>query len=387
MRSSPDKILASNAFIKVLDSAAVSQPKQGKLRVAIKANIDLAGHITSSGSKLLAEEGTSALSDAGCLDGFRRAGAIIVGICNMNQLAFGSYGNNADFGDVANPLDDRLISGGSSSGSTAAVANRWADIALGTDTGGSIRIPAACQGVAGLKTTFGLISTRGVQPLAESFDTIGPIARDVSGLETGMLLLHSEFTPDTGGGLTTIGRLRINGVHNSQNHAVDTALRQADLDDLIDIENTLTEGWDEAVEFTSAIMRGEMFRTYSKYDEGNDSSPSYPRFDAKIGAALRTGQLFDADRAQRQTAYRFKNRWAVELGHLLDDHGVVALPALNQPVPTWEEIRFNPVKISHLVNPINAAGLPAVTIPIGSTSALPVGIQLIGRANNEATLL
>src|SRR6185369_8886432 len=106
-----------------------------------------------------------------------------------------------------NPLDPGLIPGGSSSGSAVAVATGEADVALGSDTGGSVRVPAACCGVFGLKTTHGRISLEGVWPLAPSMDTIGPLARDVAGLVLGMQLLEPGFSVDGVAPASRIGRL------------------------------------------------------------------------------------------------------------------------------------------------------------------------------------
>src|SRR5438477_238731 len=133
--------------------------------------------------------------------------ARIVGKANLHELAYGVSGVNGWFGTPVNPLDPGLVPGGSSSGSAVAVATDVADVALGSDTGGSVRIPAACCGITGLKTTHGRISLEGVWPLAPSLDTIGPLARDVAGLTLGMQLLEPGFTP-AAAPARRIGRLR-----------------------------------------------------------------------------------------------------------------------------------------------------------------------------------
>ena len=139
--------------------------------------------------------------DAVCMAGARAAGARIVGRTNLHELALGVTGVNPWYGTPVNPLDPTLVPGGSSSGSAVAVATGEADVAYGSDTGGSVRIPAACCGTAGLKTTWGRIPLGGVWPLSPSFDTVGPMARDVAGLVLGMQLLEPGFTvaaPDAG---------------------------------------------------------------------------------------------------------------------------------------------------------------------------------------------
>ncbi len=175
------------------------QPGSG-LRVAVKDIIDVAGLPTTAGSRALADRARPAAADAACLAGLRaamaRGDARLAGKVNLHELAYGITGINDAFGTPVNPLDPALVPGGSSSGSAVAVATGEADVAYGSDTGGSIRIPAACCGVAGLKTTWGRIPLTGVWPLAPSLDTVGPMARDVAGLAAGMALLEPGFTPD-----------------------------------------------------------------------------------------------------------------------------------------------------------------------------------------------
>ena len=149
-------------------------------RLAVKDIIDVEGVPTTAGSRALERKAKPASADAPCLAGARAAGARIVGKANLHELATMPIGTNPWFGNPINPLDAALIPGGSSSGSAVAVANDDADVALGSDTGGSVRIPSACCGTAGLKTTYGRVSLERVWPLAPSLDTIGPMARDIS---------------------------------------------------------------------------------------------------------------------------------------------------------------------------------------------------------------
>src|SRR5580700_318297 len=140
-------------------------------RVAVKDLIDVIGVPTTAGCKAVADKAQPAVADAPCLAGARIAGAAIVGKANLHELAFGGAGTNQWFGTPVNPLDPALLPGGSSSGSAVAVAEGEADYGYGTDTGGSVRIPAAFCGLAGLKTTHGRISRDGVWPLAPSLDS------------------------------------------------------------------------------------------------------------------------------------------------------------------------------------------------------------------------
>ena len=165
------------------------------VRLAVKDLIDVAGVPTTAGSRALAAA-AAAERDAPCLAGARAAGARIVGKANLSELAYGASGVNEYFGTPVNPLDPGRVPGGSSSGSAVAVAAGEADLAYGSDTGGSIRVPAAFCGITGLKTTHGRIPLAGVWPLAPSMDTIGPMARDVAGVAAGLALLEPGFSVD-----------------------------------------------------------------------------------------------------------------------------------------------------------------------------------------------
>ena len=178
------------------------------VRLAVKDLIDMKGELTTAGCAAVAERATPAPRDAACLAGARAAGARIVGRTNLHELALGVTGINPWYGTPVNPLDPALVPGGSSSGSAVAVATDQADLAYGSDTGGSIRIPAACCGIAGLKTTWGRVPLEGVWPLSPSFDTVGPMARDVAGLVRGMQLLEPGFSsPRRTGADLVVGRL------------------------------------------------------------------------------------------------------------------------------------------------------------------------------------
>lgn len=149
--------------------------------VTIKDNFDLAGHATTAGSKLLADA-PAAAADAAVVERLRRAGLIILGRTNMTEFAFSGLGLNPHYGTPANPAfpGEQRIPGGSSSGAAVSVALDIAPFAVGTDTGGSIRIPAALCGLVGFKPTAAAISTRGVLPLSPTLDAVGVLARTVA---------------------------------------------------------------------------------------------------------------------------------------------------------------------------------------------------------------
>src|SRR5947199_4645300 len=196
-------------------------------RVAVKDIIDVAGVPTTAGCRAIASAADAAERDAACLAGCRAADARLVGKANLHELAMLPMGTNPWFGTPVNPLDPGLIPGGSSSGSAVAVATGEADVALGTDTGGSVRIPAACCGIAGLKTTWGRISLDGVYPLATSMDTVGPLGADVAAVELGMRLIDPGFAGASAEAPGRVGRIRPApdlGVDPATDAAVDAAL-------------------------------------------------------------------------------------------------------------------------------------------------------------------
>src|ERR1700730_2744680 len=159
-----------------------------RLRLAVKDLIDLKGVVTTAGSAYLASFGKPAQADAACLAIARERNVVIVGKTNLSEFAVAPSGFNQYYGIPKNRLSRRvkLIPGGSSSGSAVAVQRGLADVAFGTDTAGSVRVPAACCGVVGLKTTFGLVPLQGVFPVEPKYlDTVGPIARDIDHLAQG----------------------------------------------------------------------------------------------------------------------------------------------------------------------------------------------------------
>lgn len=153
-------------------------PLQG-IPIAIKDLLDMRGEISASGSRLLLEEGSPAAEDAPVVARLDAAGAVFLGRTNMTELAFSGVGLNPHFGTPGNAHDPERVPGGSSSGSAVAVATGLACAAIGSDTGGSVRIPAAYNGLVGLKTSDGALPTDGAVPLSTTLDTLGPITRTV----------------------------------------------------------------------------------------------------------------------------------------------------------------------------------------------------------------
>jgi len=164
--------------------------------LSIKDLFDVAGEVTRAGSKILAEEGTPAAADAPVVQRLRAAGAVIVAKTNMTEFAFSGIGANPHFGTPGNPRDRRRVPGGSSSGAGVAAADGMCDIAIGTDTGGSVRIPAALCGLTGFKPSRRRVPTAGAFPLSHTLDSIGPIANSVEDCaKADAVMAGEEFKP------------------------------------------------------------------------------------------------------------------------------------------------------------------------------------------------
>lgn len=345
-------------------------------RVAVKDTIDVAGLPTTGGCRAIGRRAQAAEADAACLNGLRAAveagEARIVGKANLDELGGGCVGINEWYGTAVNPLDAGLVSGGSSSGSTVAVASGEADIGIGTDTGGSVRIPAACCGVTGLKTTYGRIPTDGVIPLSQTLDVVGPIARDVAGVVAGMALLEPGFRPALEPA-TVVGRLRLPGVDPLIDEAIDRALAEAELD-VVEIQ---LAGWDAAYDIALAISLSEGLRNHGAMIE---------REPENVGEATKAMILQGRDlQASELESRRLQWRWLAELEAAFAQVEVIASPTLaGFPVPLDD-----PTSIFALLRTmeLNLAGVPALAQPIRTEAPLPASLQLWGPRWSEEKLV
>jgi amidase len=346
-------------------------------RLAVKDLIDVRGVPTTAGCRAVAETAQPAAADAGCMAGARAASAAIVGKANLHELAFGGAGVNEWYGTPVNPLDPELLPGGSSSGSAVAVAEGSADYAYGTDTGGSVRIPSAFCGLAGLKTTYGRISLDGVWPLAPSFDTVGPIARDVAGLAAAMALLEPGFAAGSSP-LTRIGRIRpsAEGTDPRVDAAVDAALERSGLQ-VCELE--LPE-WPAALIHTFVLLDGEAAVV-------NAPLLADPASDGKISADVRARLEQGATVTPEQVSQArvFQRSWQAQWAALLSSVDAIALPTVAFFPPPLAEARQR--YFTQLTAPVNLAGLPALALPVPSEHRLPASLQLVGPAGGEELLL
>jgi len=349
------------------------------VRLAVKDIIDVEGVPTTAGSKALERRAQPAERDAACLAGARRAGARLVGKTNLHELAVLPLGTNPWYGTPVNPLDPGLIPGGSSSGSAVAVASEEADVALGSDTGGSVRVPAACCGIAGLKTTHGRVSLEGVWPLAPSLDTIGPMASDVAGLVQGMQLLepgfHASATP-----ASIVGRLPSSG-EPALETAVDEALRGAELE-VVALDWSDFEAGGSC--FT-AIYFSEFWQADHELIEGD---PEHVGEDVK-----QTLAMANPFRAGLDDALSALQAWQSSLLALFEQVELLALPTLPIFPPRLEDLDPDSmlatvIELTRNLSLFNAARTPCTAQPVPATgSAIPGSLQLVGPLGAEELLL
>jgi amidase len=347
------------------------------IRLAVKDLIDVAGVPTTAGCRAVAERAGPAERDAPCMAGARAAGAAIVGKVNLYELAYGASGTNQWYGTPVNPLDPALVPGGSSSGSAVAVADGEADIAYGSDTGGSVRIPSACCGITGLKTTHGRVSLEGVWPLAPSLDTVGPMARDVAGVRAGMLLLEPGFSDDVPPAVR-VGRLRPPWpqVDPRIDAAVDQALARSGLEVL----DAPLDGWRDALRAGGAILDYEAAQC-------NSSLRCDERARGLMSAEV-LGRLDEAAKVtpeQARHGREFQARWREVVAALLGRVQLLALPVTAFFPPSLTN--SGPHPYTGLTLPSNLTGFPALALPVPSSHTLPASLQLIGPPGGEELLL
>jgi amidase len=344
------------------------------VRLAVKDLIDMVGEPTTAGCRAVADRAMPATRDAACLAGAREAGARIVGKTNLHELALGVTGVNQWYGTPVNPLDPGRVPGGSSSGSAVAVATDEADVAYGSDTGGSVRIPAACCGTTGLKTTWGRIPLDGVWPLAPSFDTVGPMARTVAGLVTGMELLEPGFSVAG----QEVSDLVIGRVPIEADPAITAALDEALGLVGWDWRDLEVPGWDDATLQAGLLLVVEAWQSDASLVVADPDGIS-----DGVRGRLELGGSFDERTVE--AAWGVQRAWKEALERTFAEVDLLVTPTLSIFPPHLDD--GDDLLVSRCTLPVNLAGVPALALPVPTTGPLPASMQLIGPAQGEERLL
>jgi Asp-tRNA(Asn)/Glu-tRNA(Gln) amidotransferase A subunit family amidase len=338
--------------------------------VAVKDLVDVRGTVTTGGGVLLPD--VPAEVDAPLIGEIRRYGCVVVGKTNLHEWAFGITSNNPHHGTVRNPRDESRIPGGSSGGSAAAVVAGMCDWAVGSDTGGSIRIPAGLCGCVGFKPTFGMISTEGVVPLSRSLDTIGPLAPDVRTAARAVEMMS---------GLSGILPATVRGGYR-------LAVPRGWFEDL-DEETAaawkrVAGGLDEIAFPTYAELgapgNGILYAEAAAFHR--ERVEAFPeKFGKDVLANLNRG--LETSAVDYLQALEDREQLSDAVEEAMEDVDAILVPATPRVAPTVDDSDGVRPLMTRYTRPFNVTGQPIVTLP-APVSGLPVGIQVVGRYGEDA---
>ena len=408
-----------NSFITLLPDQAKAAARQAErdiqagrykgplhgIPVGLKDLFNTGGVRTTSGSRVF--DTFVPREDCTVAARFHQAGAILLGKLNMHQFAYGPTGENPDYGHMHNPWDPERVSGGSSGGSGSAAAAGQCTITTGSDTGGSIRIPAALCGIVGLKPTYGLVSRHGLTPLSWSLDHPGPMVRTVEDAAITMNVIAGHDPkdiasadvpiPDYTEALTgDVRGLRIGVPKEYFDAPLDPDVRQAVTDALGQLEALGAEVREvsfpmfaDSQAISSTILMSEASAAFRDV-LARDAERLYPPVRLRLEAGL---FISAADYLRAQQARSIFDREARALLQEVDllagpTEPVTAPQILAQQVLAGEQEIGTVAALTQYTRPYNITGFPAISVPCGfSGGGLPIGLQLAGRPFDEPTVL
>ena len=335
--------------------------------LAIKDLFDTAGVRTTYGSPIFADHVPSATAEA--VARLEAAGYVTAGKANLHEFAWGITSENRTFGTVPNPVAPGRIAGGSSGGCAAALAAGLVEYGLGSDSGGSIRIPAACCGVVGFKPTWGLVPLDGCFPLAPSFDHAGPMARDVEGCERMMEALVPGFSPVE----VSLADLRVGVAWTERADPLVRAHVEALCEGFVRVEVPRPEGIYPAFQREIADVHAELYpANRDRYDPG---------IATKMDAAREVSDAEAAAAAAERERYRERIA-ALEVDLLITP----TIPMVAPPAGLGDlALRERMIELTF---PWNVTGSPALAMPCGpAEDGLPASLQIVGRPGADALVL
>jgi len=404
---------ALNAFITVMGESALAEARRAEAEilrgewrgglhgvpVALKDLIDTAGVRTTAASALYKDRVPDC--DAEVVQRLRLAGAVIIGKNNLHEFAYGGSSLVSYFGDVHNPWDVGRIAGGSSGGSAAAVVAGMAYAAIGTDTAGSIREPAALCGCVGLKPTYGRVSSRGVIPLSSSLDHVGPLAASVedaavvlqaiAGYDAADITSADVPVVDYVSGLREgVKSLRVGVVREYFFDELDAEVAAA-VEQALQVLASLGAEMKEVRLDAPTDRTLQAAESYAYHAENVGRSPEL--YQAETVRRIRSGESVSAAeyiRCRRELEEARRN-----IGAVFADVDVLVTPTIPMPAPAIADLKADPdalrpaeLRLLRNTRPFNVWGLPAISVSCGFTeSGLPIGLQIAGAHWREDLVL
>ncbi|MBB4614148.1 AtzE family amidohydrolase [Novosphingobium taihuense] len=376
-----ERALAEAAAVDALVARGDDPGPLAGVPYGVKDLFDVEGLPTTAGSAVLAGA-APAQGDAEAVCRLQAAGAVLVATLNMDEFAYGFATINATYGTTRNPHDPARLAGGSSGGSAAVVAAGLVPIALGSDTNGSIRVPASLCGLYGLKCAHGSLPVAGTYPFAESFDDIGPFTANLADMALVWGVLRGEAVPEWTGDVRIArlgGRFHENA-DPAQLAAIDAIAAHAPLVELPDIARARSAAF-----LITAFEGGHLHRD-TLATRAMDYDPAVR--DRLIAGALLPDELYGR-------ALAFRADFLARLEGLIADFDVLVAPATPCSAPLIEDPRImidgalSPARADLGIHtqPITFTGLPSLAVPLHRPGALPLGLQLIGKPGGEGALL